>query len=182
MIGLWPAEHPRTVRRCQVIAEQIKFIYEYEREIGDRINRERDEIKRMLDAFTRDLHDTRSIEVATYSEFHHKHTAAALRVISEASTKHRYAIRGLRHEHAVPRGMILDMMLNDPDCRCGSAGAVSRILSKYLHVIVVTKREDRKLSSKGLMSKMPDGWDGEDLFARYDVAKIKYREPLARDK
>jgi hypothetical protein len=50
--------------------------------------------------------------------------------------------------------------------------AVVNLVSKYSNMALITKEEDNKLRELGLVKKMPQDWDSEDIFARYDVAKI----------
>ena len=45
---------------------------------------------------------------------------------------------------------------------------VTELLSKYWKIAVITKEQDKLLSRR----KMPDGWDGKDIFARYRKANI----------
>jgi len=39
--------------------------------------------------------------------------------------------------------------------------------------LLVTKDEHRRLNASGLRSKMPDDWDGENIWARYDAIGIE---------
>jgi len=49
---------------------------------------------------------------------------------------------------------------------------VKILLEKYFHVILVTKDEHRRLNASGLRSKMPEDWDGENIWARYEAVDI----------
>ena len=50
---------------------------------------------------------------------------------------------------------------------------VREILQKYFHVLLVTKAEDKRLVAVGLRSTMPIDWDGENVWARYEVVGIE---------
>lgn len=50
-----------------------------------------------------------------------------------------------------------------------SVEEIEAILTIYWRIATITKDEDRLLSKLN----MPDGWDGVDIFARYDLAGIK---------
>jgi hypothetical protein len=75
---------------------------------------------------------------------------------------------GLRHEHVVPRAEVarrLDTLL------AGGAGAVElqEWLGRMCLGCVLTEEEDDQLGGR-LTSRMPDGWDGVDPWARYRQA------------
>ena len=176
IIGNWDTEHPLALHRCITIADNISFIHEYEQRHGTKLVRERDEVKRMFFPFTCDMPGDRRIDAAKYSEKHHKYTNKSLRTILDSKTSHRYSIKGLRHEHVVPRSIILDIMLEDSWCQKGNVHAVQKILSKYLKVAIVTREEDLMLSKNGLMYGMPKGWNKEDIYARYETAGITLNE------
>lgn len=72
-------------------------------------------------------------------------------------------------EHAVPQQVIVNMLM---DMEQPDTGSVSALLRKLFRVRRVTKAEHDRLSELGLRSKMPDDWDGEDPWARYDAAGI----------
>lgn len=50
--------------------------------------------------------------------------------------------------------------------------AVVNLVSKYSNLALITRKEDTKLRELGLVKKMPQDWDGEDIYARYRAAKI----------
>ena len=62
--------------------------------------------------------------------------------------------------------MLMDMSTINKD-------KIRNILEKYFHVLLVTKEEHRRLNASGLRSKMPDDWDGENIWARYDAIGIE---------
>ena len=75
----------------------------------------------------------------------------------------------LRHEHSVPRRVLIGLLLAEP---APSEADVRRILDLCVGA-VVTVDEDLALNAVGLRAKMPSGWDGEDVFARYRAAGVE---------
>lgn len=75
----------------------------------------------------------------------------------------------LRHEHSVPRRVLIGLLLAEP---APSDADVRRILDLCVGA-VVTVDEDLALNAVGLRAKMPSGWDGEDVFARYRAAGVE---------
>lgn len=45
--------------------------------------------------------------------------------------------------------------------------------------VVVTVEEDRALNAAGLRSRMPEGWDGRDVLARYRAVGIEVVDTLS---
>jgi hypothetical protein len=45
--------------------------------------------------------------------------------------------------------------------------------------IVVTVEEDRSLNAAGIRSRMPEGWDGGDVVARYRAVGIEVLDTLS---
>jgi hypothetical protein len=178
MIGNWPEEHMLTMRRLQSIADQVKFISDYERQHKVKLKRERQEVLDRLWAFTCDAPDTPGFDGVKYSEKHHKHTDAARSVIEEIGSRSRRRIPGLRHEHVVPRSLIEKMIFSDSNAIEGMKEGVAHILKKYLKVAVVTKEEARLLDSSGFKTKMPEDWDREDPYARYKKVGIMLNNPV----
>jgi hypothetical protein len=50
---------------------------------------------------------------------------------------------------------------------------VEELLYKFCKVTLVTKYEDSLLDNK-YKSSMPSGWDGSDVYARYNAVGIKF--------
>jgi len=73
-------------------------------------------------------------------------------------------------EHVVPTMVIVNILM---DLEKPTRRVVKEILQKYFHVLLVTKEEDRKLVVAGLRSTMPGDWDGENIWARYEVVGIE---------
>lgn len=83
----------------------------------------------------------------------------------------------LIHEHAVPRKIIKEKIINILDKQNNSnknskIKEVYEIINKYSKSVVVTKDEDKKLNEKGLKQKMPKDWDEKKWYARYEKSGI----------
>ena len=74
-------------------------------------------------------------------------------------------------EHVIPQMYIVNMLM---DMSTINKDKIRNILEKYFHVLLVTKEEHRRLNASGLRSKMPDDWDGENIWARYDAVGIEH--------
>ena len=73
-------------------------------------------------------------------------------------------------EHVVPTMVIVNMLM---DIKSITNRKVENRLKKYLRVLVVTKEEHQKLNSSGLRYKMPEDWDGKNVWARYEKVGIE---------
>ena len=73
-------------------------------------------------------------------------------------------------EHAVPYTVIVNQLM---DMKHLTAEAVTNVLKRLYSVRLVTKKEDVRLRNSGLRYKMPDNWNGKDIFARYKAVGIK---------
>ena len=84
-------------------------------------------------------------------------------------------LKGLRLEHVVPQMWFVNklMDMNAPDKE-----KIGKLLKKHFRVLLVTKEEDAKLTKAGLRSKMPEGWDEKDPWARHKKVGIE-RAPKA---
>ena len=72
-------------------------------------------------------------------------------------------------EHVVPQMYIVNLLM---DMDTINKKNVKLILEKYFHVLLVTKEEHQKLNASGLRSTMPEDWDGENIWARYEAVGI----------
>ena len=80
-------------------------------------------------------------------------------------------VDGLIHEHAVPRNIIKQKIIDnlestdlyDDEC----INKVFNIIRDLSKSVVITKDEDKKLNKAGRRQKMPENWDGKDWKARY---------------
>lgn len=78
-------------------------------------------------------------------------------------------------DHAVPLKVIVSKLRKAGPLK----ERVESILDRYLVKVWLTKYEHTKVLRKaGLEEKMPQGWDGKDLFARYKQARIEI-EPIS---
>ena len=74
------------------------------------------------------------------------------------------------YEHSIPFNMIRDKLINLSEITLES---VSGILEEFHVVAQISLKDDKKLKKAGLNSKMPDDWDGENKFARYESVGIE---------
>lgn len=85
----------------------------------------------------------------------------------------------LSHEHVVPAMTVVRILFdNDPTA---PTLRYERQIRKFSVVAIITRDEENVLSRAGLARKMPDDWDGRDVWARYRktglVKKIRPRPP-----
>lgn len=73
-------------------------------------------------------------------------------------------------EHSVPLMEIVNRLMK---LKPLTMLRVTNLLKKLYRVRLVTQAEHIKLNEGGMRSKMPDGWDGKDAFARYRSIGIK---------
>lgn len=73
------------------------------------------------------------------------------------------------HEHTVPFRIIRDKLMTIEEVTVES---VSQVLDQFHVVSVISNEEDQKLKDAGLNSKMPEDWDGNNPFARYEKVGI----------
>lgn len=72
-------------------------------------------------------------------------------------------------DHIVPIKVIHKILQTDTK---RTEEDIELLLKKYYRIGVITKNEDQMLNSFQLKSKMPDDWDGDDIYARYKRANI----------
>ncbi|MCH9853263.1 MAG: hypothetical protein K0U45_07135 [Alphaproteobacteria bacterium] len=73
-------------------------------------------------------------------------------------------------EHVVPQMVIVNKLM---ELRELEVNIVEKILRDWYRVCLITKEEDSLLRSNGLRSVMPDGWDGKNVWARYEKVGIE---------
>lgn len=76
----------------------------------------------------------------------------------------------VRLEHAIPMKVLIEILLSKKNL---TPEKVEEILHKFCEVMLVTKYEDSLLDDK-YKSAMPSGWDGTDVYARYNAVGIKF--------
>ena len=94
---------------------------------------------------------------------------------------------GLVYEHLVPKKEYIHAPCEQA-ARTGAfqdgtpftQEAVAALLDRYLWIAVITKEEDAKLTAAGLSRKMPAGWDGKDILARYKAVGIELVEDKSK--
>lgn len=72
-------------------------------------------------------------------------------------------------DHAIPFRYQLEDLISMSEI---TPDAVRSTLNKYGVTVLITKEQDRLLTSLGLQRNMPNGWDGLDPLARYKSANI----------
>ena len=105
--------------------------------------------------------------VWVWSEFHGKLDGCPY--WSMAARALRFERKKLMHEHVVPKRIVMEKLLG---LAPATSDSVREVLDRYCIGVVVTREEDVRLTKLGLRSEMPDGWDGEDPWARYSKAGI----------
>ncbi len=88
-------------------------------------------------------------------------------------------VDGLIHEHAVPRKIIkekiIDILEKNNDSNYDQCiDEIWSIISSLSKSVVVTKEEDKKLDNKKLRQNMPVDWNDKDWDARYKESYINY--------
>lgn len=109
-----------------------------------------------------------------YDLRHQRHTIQALNQWEKNGERG----SGLRHEHAVPKKLLLEHLLT---LSTTSVSSVHEILTRFCFAVIVTKEEDELLSKKGFRSRMPSGWNFStqdcDPLARYAAIGLAVRPP-----
>lgn len=116
----------------------------------------------------------RNLKTALHQYWQHKtmglHSQAKKKNISRSKAATEQPLNECLVEHSVPLMEIVNWLMEmNPLTKL----RVTNLLKKVYRVRLVTKDENRKLNVGELRSKMPDGWDGKDVFARYRAANIK---------
>lgn len=76
---------------------------------------------------------------------------------------------GFTYEHPIPACVTLQRIKEN----IGNENKIRELLQQSDNVTLLTKEENDMLNAKGLKSKMPDDWDGNDIFARYKESGIE---------
>jgi hypothetical protein len=106
-----------------------------------------------------------------WSEFDGKYHGC--RYWSQSAWSNRQTIKGLRHDHAVPKKLLIGRM---KELRTvATVELVQDVLERNCIGVVVTLDEDRLLSRSGLQASMPPNSD-DDPFSRYRAAGITIRQ------
>ena len=111
----------------------------------------------------------------TWSEFDGK--IDGCRWWSRDAVDVRADLKQLRHEHVVPRRVIIHRLLSLP---VPDESGVFATLNDWCFGVVVTKAEDATLNAAGLQSRMPEDWDHQDVWARYTAVGIEVLEVIKK--
>ena len=179
-IGNYSADHPLAIYRCKQIADNVKFIVDYENKHNVKLDRERGDLKHFFWAFTCDSPKSPGYDAVKYCEKHHRHSTSAINLIVESKTKSRRKIKGLRHEHVVPLKIIRDMLFSNSNVCQGDWTAVSEILQQNLHSAVITREEALHID-RTYRTTMPVAWrPGKDPYIRYIESGIYLLDPAEK--
>jgi hypothetical protein len=50
--------------------------------------------------------------------------------------------------------------------------AIAKYIKKYSIVAIITREQDRLFGQHGLRDRMPEGWNGRDVWARYKAVGL----------
>lgn len=107
---------------------------------------------------------------ANHSPWHHPHTDEILEIWKNMNP----AGYSMVNDHAVPVNIIIKKCVETH----GDPEKISKILQKYLHIAIISKKEDAILNKEKLGKNMPKDWDGIDPWARYKEVGIKLNDPI----
>lgn len=79
-------------------------------------------------------------------------------------------------EHPVPVDVVINKLIDLKSNGHLTLEAATEIISKYVHICVVTRDEDKMLRDAHLNNRMPADWDGENIWARYEAVGIKWQK------
>ena len=116
----------------------------------------------------------RNLKTALHQHWQHKimglHSQAKKKGIPRSKAAIGQPLKECVVEHSVPLMEIVKWLMKlNPLTEL----RVTNLLKKFYRVRLVTLDENRKLNEGALRSKMPEDWDGKDVFARYRAAVIK---------
>lgn len=78
-------------------------------------------------------------------------------------------------EHIIPISVLLNSRIYAASNPITDTAALIQLVSQYSNMALITDEEDALLRQAKLQSKMPDDWDGVDIFARYKAVGIVVR-------
>ena len=98
-----------------------------------------------------------------------KYDVEMLPATTRARELRKKSIRGLRHEHTVPRILLAERIIENDLC----ANQIYLLLTRHCRAVIVTLEEDQQLSKHGKKSMASD-WDWEIgcPYARYKAAGL----------
>ena len=128
--------------------------------------------KQMADALWRWTADGINAETGVVKQDAFKYDTEYLPSSKEACLLREDGKKGLRHEHVVPRMVLVERIIE----RDLGALGIRRLLNKSCFAVVLTKEEDGSLWPP---QKMPDDWKwgSDDVFARYPTGLGRQLRP-----
>lgn len=87
--------------------------------------------------------------------------------------KNQNNMKGLIREHMIPKNMYYKTIVQESENNTLTVEKISKILNKYYWTCLVVKEAENRILDKYYKSKMPDDWDGMNIFARYDKVSIE---------
>jgi len=92
-------------------------------------------------------------------------TDAAIKQVEQKNMKN------LVREHMIPKNIYFKFLVDESRKGLLTRERIFNILNKYYWTCLVTKTEDKSLG-EDYQNKMPDDWDGSNIFARYEKVSI----------
>lgn len=131
-------------------------------------------LEKMVGEGLRNLHNSASSHRGKGKFLGQSHwSIEALEVLARACGNIRPASRLLRHEHVVPVNIVSHCLLNVESG--ATLGDCAELIMRYSRVAIITREQDTELRNAGLSGKMPEGWDRNDIWARYKVTGLYCR-------
>lgn len=110
-----------------------------------------------------------------WSEFYGKHKGCPWRSKKAMNIED---LRTLIHEHAVPKKELIEKLF---ELKSPSPRKVFNLMEKFCIGVLITKEEDRNLREAKLTNKMPECWDGNNVWARYEQVGIVAQQVAGGD-
>jgi len=134
--------------------------------------------RQMLEEGIRKLHDSATSFRGQGKYRGHAHWSRSAQKILNNNGGTQRGITGLlSHEHVVPVNVVLDILLRNS--ATATTNDIEELILSYSVVAIITREEEAILTGAGLKSRMPDGWDGRDVWARYKATGLyEHIEPV----
>jgi hypothetical protein len=125
----------------------------------------------MLGEGIRKLHDCATSFRGCGKYLGHAHWSRnALRLLHQNGGTERGITKLLSHEHVVPVGVVLSILLRNGTR--ASVTEIEKLIHRFSVVAIITRDEETLLTAAGLKNKMPEGWNGRDVWARYKAVGL----------
>ena len=113
----------------------------------------------------RKLHDCATSSRGHGKYLGHAHwSRAALKHLEQNGGATSGITKLLAHEHVVPVGIVVSELLKGGQ---KTEIEIEKLILRLSVVAIITREEEALLSEAKLRSRMPDDWDGHDIWARY---------------